>query len=54
MSGDQANCNHKIGEEINTEEEEKAKASNKRIVETLASLHKASGKVIYIPGNHDA
>ena len=29
-------------------------ASNRRIVETLGTMHKAGGKVLFIPGNHDA
>lgn len=54
VSGDQANGLHAVGQELDQESEAKCIASNKRIVETLGAMHKPSGKVIYIPGNHDA
>lgn len=54
MSGDQANCNNKIGEEVDTDENSRGEASNRRFVKALTTLHKPTGKLFYIPGNHDA
>ena len=54
ISGDQANCNNKLGAAINEEENKAAVKSNETFVTTLHSLVKQGGKVIYIPGNHDA
>ena len=50
LSGDQANGDHPV----DVEENKVMLESNKRSVETLSKLVKENGKVIYIPGNHDA
>ena len=54
VSGDQACGLNSVEESQSRELNDKMEASNRRIVETLGNLHKAGGKVIYIPGNHDA
>ena len=54
LSGDQANCNNQVGQLNNVVENERAEASNRRFVESLAVMHKSGGKLYYIPGNHDA
>ena len=33
---------------------DQAEASNRRFVETLTAMHKPDGKLIFLPGNHDA
>ena len=54
LSGDQSTCNNKIGAPDTAEKNQSSADANSRIVETLTSLHKEDGKLIYIPGNHDA
>ena len=54
VSGDQANALNAIGEPADLAMNNEAEASNRRIVETLTTMHKPTGKLIFIPGNHDA
>ncbi len=43
-----------MNEPVDVEANKVMLESNKRFVETLSKLVKKDGKVIYIPGNHDA
>ena len=54
ISGDQGNCNNQIGKPVDSEDNEKARKSNEQLVLGLQACAKKGGKVIYIPGNHDA
>ena len=54
LSGDQANGHNRINQVNDSEANKAMEVSNKRFVETLGTLVKQGGKVIYIPGNHDA
>ena len=56
VSGDQANGENVIGELADPAANQVHEASNRRIMETLQVMLKSqdTGKVLYIPGNHDA
>ena len=54
VSGDQSNCLNKIDEPDTQEMNTLAEEDNARIIDSLRVMHKETGNLFFIPGNHDA